>query len=345
MTRINWFLTSKLTLSRFIAALFASMPASLLPPAPLLLPDSETHSAQSLLPRNPGFAGHQTFALRAGWLKKGLDALEEKPQIFAGDEALVTLGVGKNMVGAIRHWLLATGMAGAAGRDLVPTPLGQSLFREDGFDPYLEDPATLWILHWKLCGPGSECFTWAWAFNFLREWEWSREKLVDELVAAAGRSGKAPSRETVERDAGVFLATYFEGERAGQNSEDGLDCPLRELGLIRPAFERHLRWSVGPKPSLPPAIFAWALGAFWNWKYPRSSTVSAREIAHAEGSPGVVFRLDEDSTLFYLDALGNLTGGTWRFEDTPLVRQVVLDGPPKRLDSLLASHYQTASPL
>ena len=315
------------------------------PPEPLLLADSSP--IDSLLPRNPAFAGHQTFALRAGWLKKGLDAIQDDPQIFARDHALVTLGVGKNMVTAIRHWLLATGMARVTGRELLPTPLGQSLLADEGFDPYLEDPATLWVLHWKLCGPGSECFTWAWTFNFLREWEWSREKLIADLMVAAAKNGKAPSYETVERDCGVFLSTYVESTRAGQNSEDGLDSPLRELGLIRPGFEQHLRFNVGPKPSLPAAVFAYALASFWSWKAPRAATISAREIAHAEGSPGVVFKLDEDSTLAYLDALSDLTGGSLRFEDTPIVRQVVQNeamqsGQPLRLDALLASHYHAA---
>ncbi|PQV65267.1 Protein of unknown function (DUF4007) [Abditibacterium utsteinense] len=246
------------------------------------------------------------------------------------------------MVTAIRHWLLVTGLARVTGRDFHATALGQSLLADDGFDPYLEDPATLWVLHWKLCGPGSDCFTWAWTFNFLREWEWSREKLVEDLLVAAARNGKAPSPETVKRDADVFLSTYVESERTGQNSEDGLDSPLRELGLIRPGFEYHLRFNVGPKPSLPPAVFAWALVSFCGWKAPRAATISAREIAHAEGSPGVVFKLDEDSTLAYLDTLADLTDGALRFEDTPLVRQVVMDAKAPQFDSLLASHYNAS---
>ena len=82
--------------------------------------------------------------------------------------------------------------------------------------------------------------------------------------------------------------------------------------------------------------------SFWSWKAPRAATISAREIAHAEGSPGVVFKLDEDSTLSYLDALADLTEGKLRFEDTPLVRQVVQSDKPLRLDSLLTSHYNAA---
>jgi len=58
----------------------------------------------------PKFAGHETFTLRYGWLKKAVDATGERPDIFQQDDALVTLGVGKNMVRSIRHWGLVTGI-------------------------------------------------------------------------------------------------------------------------------------------------------------------------------------------------------------------------------------------
>lgn len=301
----------------------------------------QVDTPSSVLPVAPSFAGHQTFPVRSGWLKKGLDALLEDGAVFNQPDALVTLGVGKNMVTSIRHWLLVTGMAQIENRELRATPLGERIFGhlKGGFDPYLEDPATLWILHWNLCGQSSGAFTWAWAFNVFHEYEWTRDALTDAVMNAAGsRVTKLPSRETVERDVATFVQTYVPEER-GQNSEDSLDCPLRSLGLIRHGFDRQFRFQIGPKPSLPPAIFAWALGQFWKWRYPRAQTVSARDITHAEGSPGVVFKLDEDSVLEYLDALAVLTDGAMSFEDTPIVRQVVLHGREIPSDALLEVHY------
>ena len=285
--------------------------------------------AQPLLPNPPSFAGHQTFALRSAWLKKGLDALRQDARVFTADDALVTLGVGKNMVSAIRHWLLASQLAEPSaerGSELQATALGQYLLTDNGFDPYLEDPATLWLLHWNLCGPGSQAYTWVYAFNVWRDWEWSEATLADAILSSAqSNSGKVSSVETVKRDVGVFIQTYLAPTDKGQNAEDGLDCPLRELSLLRPALgnQQQYTFAVGPKPSLPIAIFAWALLKFWNWKYPGTTTIAARDIAYAEGSPGIVFKLDEDSTLAYLDQLESLTTGILRFEDTPLVRQVV----------------------
>ena len=299
----------------------------------------------ALLPSQPSFAGHQTFALRSGWLKKGVDALEEKPRIFTEESALVTLGVGKNMVVAIRHWLLATRLAEVVDRDVVPTELGRRLLLDGGYDPYLEDPATLWLLHWNLCSAGNTPFAYVWAFSCCREWEWTTSTLaagITAAVALGGATTKVPSAETMDRDVSVLVQSYVTAEDRGQNAEDGLDCPLRDLGLIRPTFNQHYAFVVGPKASLPVAVFAWALVGFWRWRYPNAATVPARDIAQGEGSPGMIFKLDEDSTLSYLDALADLTDGALRFEDTPLVRQVVAAGALPSADDLLALHYQPA---
>lgn len=56
----------------------------------------------------PMFANHQTFHPRFGWIKKGYDAAARDPNIFNEKSAPVDLGVGKNMVEAIRFWTYAT---------------------------------------------------------------------------------------------------------------------------------------------------------------------------------------------------------------------------------------------
>lgn len=126
-----------------------------------------------LFPSKPSFTGHQTFVLRSGWLKKGIDVLQGRGQAaFSRDDALVTLGVGKNMVQSIRHWVVATRMASdcrdARGREMEVTRLGTALFGDtesEGWDPFLEDDGTLWLLHWQLAGPESQAYSWIWTFN------------------------------------------------------------------------------------------------------------------------------------------------------------------------------------
>ena len=51
-----------------------------------------------------GFSGHETFVCRHFWLKKGYDFIKSGHS-FSQDDAVVRLGVGKNMVTAISFWL------------------------------------------------------------------------------------------------------------------------------------------------------------------------------------------------------------------------------------------------
>src|SRR5436309_10342574 len=109
------------------------------------------------------FSGHETFPFRYPWLKKGFDAVREDGEVFVRDDAITTLGVGKNMVRSIRHWCLAAGILeenreGLSG--LRPTALGTLLLADAGLDPYLDDPATLWVLHWQIASDRSRASTW-----------------------------------------------------------------------------------------------------------------------------------------------------------------------------------------
>ena len=92
--------------------------------------------------QSPKFAGHETFSLRYGWPKKAVDATAADPLVFTRDEAVIALGVGKNMVRSIRHWGLMTGIleetpeqANNRGRHIRPSALGALLFEAKGLDP------------------------------------------------------------------------------------------------------------------------------------------------------------------------------------------------------------------
>jgi hypothetical protein len=53
------------------------------------------------------FSGHETFACRYAWLPKSAQRVSEDPKILTlgrEDEAMVKLGVGKNMVRSMRFW-------------------------------------------------------------------------------------------------------------------------------------------------------------------------------------------------------------------------------------------------
>lgn len=303
----------------------------------------------ALLPENPSFAGHQTFALRFNWLKKGFDALEEQgPDFFAREDALSVLGVGKNMVAAIRHYLLSARVAEERrerGRTvgLIPTDFGEAVFGTGGLDPFLEKDATLFLLHWRMAGPGSSLFTWVYAFNLFRGVEFSRETLTEAVLREAARLSRAPSAGTIERDVDCLLQTYVASPARSVGTAraltveelDTLDSPLRSLGLIRPAFEHTYRFAYGPKPGISPTVFAYALADYWQQFHPAKETLSLREVCYGEAGPGTVFKLGEEDVYGYLDTISDITGDGIRFEDTTQIRQVVRSGPiPDRMELL-----------
>ena len=281
------------------------------------------------LPFAKSFAAHETFAFRHAWLKKGVDNLTADPELFLREDAIVTLGVGKNMVRSIRHWCLATRMIeeepGTRGKHLHPSELGNRLLNDTGWDPYLEDEGTLWLLHWNLSCIGTRATTWYWAFNRFYEYAFTRAGMVEALtrfVQTVGWNEIAGS--SIKRDVDCFVHSYLPRGSSISKIQDPIECPLTGLNLLvqEPDGDR-IRFCIGAKPTLPIGIFAYALAEYWNCNYPDRKTLEMRQITGNEGSPSFIFKLDEESILDYLDQLKNVTGRAMMFEDTVQVRRVV----------------------
>ena len=298
---------------------------------------------------NASFSGHETFPFRYTWLKKGVDAVRENSTIFADDSATITLGVGKNMVRSIHHWcqvsrlITRDAMGGNHRRRFVPTQFGNSIFADDGFDPYLEDMATLWLIHWQLTTNANRATTWYWAFSIFGQNEFGRDTFIAELINWAERNTRNRiSENSIKRDIDCFLRTYVPSRLTKTAiMEDTFDCPLVELNLISDSSDGNTyRFHRGPKPSLPIEIFAAALSEFWD-AFSSESTLTFANIAYAPRSPGRTFLLDEDSLAEYLDRLDNLTKGALRYDETAGVKQVYRQ---RQVDpmKLLNSYYQSS---
>ena len=283
---------------------------------------------------NASFSGHETFPCRYTWLKKGIDAVREKSTIFTDEDATITLGVGKNMVRSIHHWCQVARLIELGGMDLnnrrrfVPTELGDKIFADDGFDPYLEDAATLWLIHWNLTTNANRVTTWFWAFSIFGQNEFTKDTFISELINWAEKSTRNRiSENSIKRDVDCFLRTYVPSRLTKTTTmEDTFDCPLVELGLISDSPDGNAyRFHRGPKPSLPIEIFAAAFSEFWDTHFSENSTLTFANIAYSEKSPGRTFQLDEDALVEYLDRLENLTDGAFRYDETAGVKQVYRD--------------------
>ena len=297
------------------------------------------------------FSGHETFPFRYTWLKKAVDAVAADPCAFYAEDAMVKLGVGKNMVSSIRHWGLATGMleetAGQRGsrvRPLAPTDLGRSLFLDGGWDPFLEDPGTLWLLHWQLVNRPERATTWWWVFNQYPGTIFTRADIQEALGTLGAQSGwTRVTSASLKRDVDVFIRTYAPQRRRNALLEDTLDCPLVELGVIHASSQQQTLVLVrSDHESLPDAIFACALAEYLRRRSSEARTVTLEELAFGAGAPGRAFCLDEPGLLGRLDRIETLTDGGVVFDETAGLKQIYVHTAPDPT-ALLRRYYDSRS--
>lgn len=292
------------------------------------------------------FSGHDTFPFRYGWLKKGVDAAARDSLFFGRSDALVKLGVGKNMVRSIRHWCLATRMTeerkveNSRTRAIVPSALGRDLLSDEGWDPYLEDVGSLWLLHWLLVANRARSTTWHLLFAALHDAEFTRRRLFEFVQSHAEQAARSVTENTLTRDIGCFIRTYVPTDPTPKVPiEDTLDCPLVELGLIRELDGgQSYRFVIGPKASLPYAVFGYALVQYWRDHARGRNTLSVQECLYGVGSPGQVFKLDENSLVQYIEQLQVETGGTLDLDETAGLKQIYFRGGLHTTE-LLRDHY------
>ncbi len=283
---------------------------------------------------SPGYkhqlSGHETFPMRYGWLKKAHDAVaiegkNASAKIFSSDDAIARFGVGKNMVSSLRHWATAAGVIkNLEGGKVAVTELGFLIFANKGLDPYMESPATLWLIHWMFAGR-TEKTTWHWVFNYFNSSHFDRDQLSSKLCQFASERGWTRASETtIKRDIECFVRSYVALSRSSNAShEEKLESPLIELGLIKATnkntfFHMHR----GPKSTLGMGVFMFALIEFWMSRS-NASTLSYEALAHEPGSPGRVFLLDESDLDNRLSELESFTDGAFRWSETAGLKQVV----------------------
>ncbi|NJL05934.1 MAG: DUF4007 family protein [Chloroflexaceae bacterium] len=278
-------------------------------------------------PAQGHFSGHETFVLRAAWLKKGYDLLCTDPSLFAAPDAYVRLGVGKNMAQSIRHWLRVTGVAVRDPQQptrLTPTVLGHQLLADDGWDPFLTTPLAAWLLHWQLTSQPSTAFTWYYTFNLLRGSEWTSTHLVRALAdACRERDWSVPADTTLTRDVTCMQQCYVRPRRAAPLLDEPLLCPLLDLGIMHaiPGQSSSYRLTVGDHAELPDTLLAYTIQQLFARR--TQQTLPLSELAYAPGHPGRVFCLTADALLARLYHLDALTDGAIRFSDQAGIRHVV----------------------
>jgi hypothetical protein len=283
------------------------------------------------------FSGHESFHCRALWLKKGYDFIVKNKK-FNSPDAVVDLGVGKNMVSAINYWMKSFGLIK---KENSLSEIADFIFGRNGADPYLENPATLWLLHYHLVKENSASI-YSLIFNEFRKKkiEFNKLHLQNFLKAKCEETKTIYTETTIQRDISVFLRNYIKPVKTNKNLEDYFSGIFIELNLVEQLLkydEKETDWykiENKERVDLPAEVLLYCI--LDNEHYGDSITLD--DILHGENSIGSVFALTVKDVL---DKIEFLTKSKYKinFTDNAGIRLLQFKKKPNKWD-VLKNYYE-----
>lgn len=247
--------------------------------------------------------GHGSFYIREGWLQKGLKKFQaEGPDLFSKREANEILGVGANMVSAIKYWLISTGLLEYSNdkKTLCISSLGEKIRQ---YDPYIEDYFTLWILHYNIATNTEYCTSWYLFFNKIDVKYFSKQELFELMKEKFEEIFKPTkySTQSLADDCECILKMYLYNKYEEVSPEDNLISPFAKLGLIKFKDRKKGVYEKG-SPNfnlLPPLVILYALVDYLNGK----TAIDLEEIVFGSNTIGKIFNIDNFAFYRYLEIL------------------------------------------
>ena len=257
------------------------------------------------------FRAHDTFFIRKGWLSKGMERVVEKPDLFIdkNENPMDILGIGSNMVKALRYWLQAVGLTTESkkGRRIQNlTPLGEQIYLNDR---YIEELGTLYLLQYQLAKQKEEATAWYYFFNEFSISEFTREEFVQALqnyiLMIEGVNSVAI--RSLNDDFNCIVNTYLPRYKLNPGKvspENNIDCPFGELGLIDIANRKQKTY----KKSIPAAgsLNPWVVFSVIEDQARGRDEMSLNELLTKPCNIGKVFNLDAITMLDALHEIENL---------------------------------------
>lgn len=275
---------------------------------------------QNKIDRSFTFSGHESFSCKTLWLKKGYDFIKAGKD-FNAPTAVVDLGVGKNMVSAVRYWYKAFGLNKDSETAWIADYVLDSL---TGKDPYLEDLGTLWLMHFLLIHSEEASLYKMFFVDFQKERRlFDREQVVSFVKRKMMESGKENlfNENTVKKDVGVLLLNYCL-PRNPQSNED-FSTLLMDLDLLRQSEKKDKSednkdkyfFNIEGKKQVTPEMFLFALLLT---KEDSDNSVSY-DILH---DVGLVFCMTDLEVIDMLNELSETYSDALTYSDVAGIRQL-----------------------
>lgn len=273
------------------------------------------------------FSGHESFICKHFWLKKGYDFINENGD-FQYETAVMDLGVGKNMVNSIEHWMKSYGLLDKSNSI---TEFSKKIFRErGGLDSFIESLATIWLLHYSLIKTNRSSL-YNIFFNDFRKGrtDFTKEQLLSFMKRQIEDEAKSVNDNTLNNDISVFIRSYLKPSYKDTKidiEEDFLSLMI-DLDLMKSyksenAEGKIVEWyQVENKiqVDLPAEVVFFAI--LDNSNYGKS--ISFQELLNGFNSPGVIFALNEEGLYNKLDTIVNTYKGI-TMSETAGIRELQL---------------------
>lgn len=246
------------------------------------------------------FSGHESFQCRQLWLKKGYEYIRSGKS-FNDEDAVVILGVGKNMVASIRFWMKAFNLLE---QDDKLTYFATKLLSDDGYDPYLEDEASLWLLHYQLIKNGISS-TYSLVFNELRreKIEFTRDNFIAFIRRKAEAEKSVPFNEkTLIEDFSVMSKMYLRSDYQVKDKEDSFSGLLTELDLLKTYHKGKEDFFVienSERPEIPDEVILYAIIDSSN----SDLSINLNSIEYDYNSVGSIFALNRPGLINKIENL------------------------------------------
>lgn len=288
---------------------------------------------------NLKLSGHDTFPLRYGWLFKAASFVNQNKALRTSNSddaemSVVELGVGKNMVNAIRYWSESVGITETVSSTLEQrlTETGKFLIGTNeckGRDPYLEKLGSVWLVHFLLNFDERNLTAYRYFFNFSNLQSFDKDRLIFDISSDLPKfSEKEVNHSTVKKDVECFLHTYckkYKGIKqvASAITEDYFSSPLTEIGILSDMGKGFYLSEFADRQNLPPQIFMYGLYRFVSETL-EAASASFESLLVDPYSPGRIFRLSESGLARQLDDAMRLFPNLINVTDTAGQRHVVI---------------------
>lgn len=257
------------------------------------------------------FRAHDTFFIRKGWLSKGMGRVVAKNDLFVDkkENPMDILGIGANMVKALRYWLQAVGLTTepkSGKRIQTLTPLGAEIYEKDRF---IEELGTLYLLQYQLAKQENEATAWYFFFNIFTMSEFTREEFVQSLqkyILMADEESTVAIR-SLNDDFTCIINTYLPRYKSNPGKispENNIDCPFGELGLVDIANKKKRTY----KKTMPAAgsFNPWIIYAVIVEQAEGRCEISLNELLTKPKNIGKIFNLDAITMLDVLHEVENV---------------------------------------